>query len=103
MNEGTESMSSTDSSHYVRKPAVERELAHQRRLVHGVDSERPTQLAGSAPIIWDLLHDHSTAEGLVAMLQQHYSDAPEVIRAGLEVGLAHLVNAGLVEVHEVQQ
>jgi len=99
---GTASTGLADPARYVRKPAVERELAGHRRLVQVVDSEQPTQLAGSAPVIWDLLREHSTAEQLVAMLQQHYSDSPEVIRSGLEVGLTYLVDAGLVEVSEVE-
>ena len=82
---------------YRRLPHVERELAGDRRLVQVVGSDRAVQLAGSAPMIWDLLDDHREPAQIVAQLQQHFSDAPEVIAAGVEAGLRSLVASSLIE------
>lgn len=86
----------TDSL-YRRRRFVERELAHGRRLVRALDAAEPTQLAGSAPLIWDLLDDHESVDAVVAMLQQRFSDAPDVIAAGVRSALASMQQSGLVE------
>lgn len=84
--------------HYERVPHVERRLSGGRRLVQAVGSENPTQLAGSAPLIWDLLVDYPIAEQLAMQLQQQFSDPPEAIAAGVEAGLKSLIDASLVVV-----
>ena len=61
-----------------------------------VGSDRPVQLAGSAPMIWDLLDENLQPDQVVAQLQQHFSDPPEVIAQGVEVGLASLIDSALV-------
>lgn len=83
---------------YRRVPCVERELAHGRRLVQPLTAAKPSQLSGSAPLIWDLLRQHHTVDALVAMLQQRFSDSPEVIAAGVESALASMHRTELVVV-----
>ena len=83
---------------YRRVPHVERRLSGGRRLVQTVDALRAIQLAGSAPMIWDLLDENPEPEQVAAQLQQHFSDPPTVIAAGVEVGLASLVDSKLVVV-----
>jgi hypothetical protein len=84
------------ASEYRRVRFVERELAHGRRLVQALDADAPTQLSGSAPLIWDLLADNHSVDEIVALLQQRFSDAPEVIADGVRVALDSLVQASLV-------
>jgi hypothetical protein len=83
---------------YRRVPAVERELAYGRRLIQPLSASTPTQLAGSAPVIWDLLHEHHTVDALVAMLQQQFSDSPEVIAHGVRSALTAMTQTALVVV-----
>ena len=83
---------------YRRVPHVERRLSGGRRLVQIVGSDRAVQLAGSAPMIWDLLDENPQPDQVVAQLQQHFSDAPDVIAQGVEVGLASLIDSALVVV-----
>jgi len=85
-----------DQPHYLRVPHVERQLSAGRRLVQALDAQTPAQLAGSAPLIWDLLAEHATPEELASMLQQQFSDPPEVIASGVEAGLSSLIEASLV-------
>lgn len=82
---------------YRRRRFVERELAHGRRLVQALDAVEPTQLAGSAPLIWDLLDEHHSVDAVVAMLQQRFSDAPDVIAAGVRTALSSMQQNDLVE------
>ena len=49
-------------------------------------------------MIWDLLDENPQPDQVVAQLQQHFSDAPDVIAHGVEVGLASLVDSALVVV-----
>jgi len=86
-------MSATE---YHRVRSVERELAYGRRLVQPLTAATPTQLAGSAPAIWDLLREHHTVDALVAMLQQQFSDSPEVIGVGVRRALSSMTEAELV-------
>lgn len=81
---------------YKRVPHVERNLSGGRRLVQAVGSERAIQLAGSAPLIWDLLDENPEPAQLVAQLQQRFSDSPEVIASGVDVGLRSLIESSLV-------
>ena len=83
-------------TNYLRVPHVERKLAGGRRLVQVVGAETPTQLAGSAPMIWDLLDEHPRVDQIVAILQQQFSDPPEAIASGVELGLNSLIEADLV-------
>lgn len=82
---------------YRRVRSVERELAHGRRLVQPLTASGPTQLSGSAPLIWDLLAEHETIEAIVAMLQQRFSDARDVIADGVRTALSSMGESGLVE------
>jgi len=90
-------MATEDAISYRRVPSVERSLAGGRRLVQATGAASATQLSGSAPLIWDLLDEHSQVDQLVAMLQQQFSDPPEMIAAGVEQALASLIDAQLVE------
>jgi hypothetical protein len=81
---------------YRRVPAVERELAYGRRLVQPLTAPNPSQLSGSAPLIWDLLREHHTVDALVAMLQQQFSDSPAVIADGVHRALTSMTQTGLV-------
>ncbi len=83
-------------THFRRVRFVERELAHGRRLVQPLTSDAPTQLSGSAPMIWDLLEEHSSVDAVVAMLQQRFSDSPAVIAAGVRSALESMIVSALV-------
>lgn len=85
-----------NATEYHRVPFVERELAHGRRLVQPLASATPTKLSGSAPLIWDLLPAHPSIDGLVAMLQQRFSDSPVVIADGVRSALDAMMAASLV-------
>ena len=95
-------MSEYDTTHtstrYRRLPHVQRQLARGRRFVQPLDAETPTQLSGSAPMIWDLLADHGSVDEIVAMLQQQFSDAPDVIAGGVRIALQSFLEASLAEV-----
>lgn len=84
------------STEYRRTPSVERELAYGRRLVQPLSADVPTQLSGSAPMIWDLLDEHRTVDAVVAMLQQRFSDAPDVIADGVRAAIAAMMQSSLV-------
>jgi hypothetical protein len=84
------------ASQYRRVRFVERELAYGRRLVHALDADAPTQLSGSAPLIWDLLADNNSVDEIVALLQQRFSDPRDVIAAGVQAALGSLLQASLV-------
>lgn len=47
-------------------------------------------------MIWDLLDEHSSVDAIVAMLQQRFSDSPEVIAAGVRNALASMIQSSLV-------
>ena len=88
----------TTSTRYRRVPHVERQLAQGRRFVQPLDADTPTQLSGSAPMIWDLLADHGSVDEIVAMLQQQFSDSPDVIAGGVQVALNSFLDASIAEV-----
>ena len=85
---------------YRRLPAVEREVAGGRRLVQPVGAASATQLAGSAPVIWDLLAHHESFTQLRAVVQGKFDDAPDVIAAGTKLAIDQLLDAGLIEMVE---
>lgn len=87
---------SETAQRFQRVPHVERNLSGGRRLVQVVGADRAIQLAGSAPLIWDLLDENPQPAQLVAQLQQRFSDRPEVIASGVEVGLRSLIESSLV-------
>jgi hypothetical protein len=97
MSEGQPTRILSLGSRFVRVPFVERELAHGRRFVQAVNGEAPTQLSGSAPLIWDLLDEYPTIGAITAMLQQRYTDPPEIIGAGVQAALLSFLQAALVE------
>lgn len=82
---------------YRRLAHVERQLASGRRFVQPLDADTPTQLSGSAPMIWDLLAEHGSVGEIVAMLQQQFSDPPDVIAGGVRVALDSFLDASLAE------
>ncbi len=49
-------------------------------------------------MIWDLLADHGSVDEIVAMLQQQFSDAPDVIAGGVRIALQSFLEASLAEV-----
>ena len=63
-----------DESTYTKVPVVERNLAGGRLLVQRLGADRPTQLSGSAPLIWDLLDTSQTIPALVARLTERFAD-----------------------------
>jgi len=83
-------------THFVRVPAVERRLSGGRSLVHVVNGAKPVELAGSAPVIWDLLDIFSNVDELAAALNQRYTDEPAVIADGMWSALNLLRDAGLI-------
>jgi hypothetical protein len=97
MSDGPATRPLNPGSRFVRAPFIERELARGRRFVLTTDAEAPTQLSGSAPLIWDLLGEHETIDAITAMLQQRFTDAPEIISTGVQAALDSFLHAGLVE------
>ena len=63
-------------THFARLPAVERRLSGGRSLVHVVNGAKPVELAGSAPVVWELLDIFSNVDELAAALNQRYTDEP---------------------------
>ncbi len=49
-------------------------------------------------MIWDLLADHGSVDEIVAMLQQQFSDPPDVIAGGVQVALQSFLDTSLAEV-----
>ena len=88
---------SGDKVTYRRIDHVERDLAQGRRFVQSLDATTPTQLSGSAPMIWDLLEEHDSIEALAAVLEERYSDSRDVLADGVTSAIASLLDAGLVE------
>ena len=83
-------------THFDRLPAVERRLGGGRSLVHLVDGAMPVELAGSAPVVWDLLDIFSNVDDVAAALNQRYIDEPDVIAEGMWTALKLLREAGLI-------
>ncbi|NNC79927.1 MAG: PqqD family protein [Acidimicrobiales bacterium] len=81
---------------YVRVPAVERALVGERVLVLRLDQDTPIELAGSAPTVWSVLEDASELPEIIQVVASIYTDTPEVIAAGVEEALRHLIDANLV-------
>jgi len=86
----------SDDQAFRRVPCVERRLAGHRRFVQPLESEAPTQLAGSAPMIWDLLDYHPSVNTLVPELQLRFTDAPELIANGIRAALQMFIDSSLV-------
>lgn len=82
---------------YRRRPAVERRLSRGRRLVQPVGSTTPRQLAGSAPLIWDLLASHHDLDGLIDESAHHFSDSREVVDSGTRAAVRMLLDGSLIE------
>ena len=81
---------------YAKVPVVERNLAGGRLLVQRLGAGQPTQLSGSAPLIWDLLDTYFTVAELVARLTERFSDPEGTIEGGVRAALASLESQGLV-------
>lgn len=86
----------TDTQRFERLAHVERDLARARRLVQPTAAETPTQLAGSAPMIWDLLDECPSVDALVPALQERFTDAPQVIAGGIRSALQMFIDTSLV-------
>jgi hypothetical protein len=85
-----------DDTRYERVRFVERDLGRGRRFVQALDAQAPTQMAGSAPMIWDLLDAHVSVNEVAAMLQQRFSDSPEVIANGVRMAIESFLDASLI-------
>ena len=83
---------------YRRVPAVERSLARGRRYVQPIGAATPTELGGSAPVIWDILAQTGDATQLRAIVQRTFDDTPSVIAAGTRLAIQQMLDAGLIEV-----
>ena len=81
---------------YVKKPTVQRLLAGDRMLVQRLDASTPVSLSGSAPIIWELLDDHSTVEGVTKALLERYTDDEQTIAGGVLAAIASFESQDLV-------
>lgn len=68
-----------------------------RRLVQPVDASAPTELGGSAPLIWDLLAEESDVERITAALEERFDDPAEVIEQGAQLAIRQLVDASLID------
>lgn len=91
MSEGVE------AARYIKTSVVERNLANGRLLVQRVDADKAVQLAGSAPLIWELLDRKPTIRNIVDHLAQQFSDPAETIEAGVRQAIDSLVSQQLVE------
>jgi hypothetical protein len=67
-------------------------------LVAAVPGQPPTEVSGSASLVWDELAERSTLADLVDRLVAGTGAPRARITADVEELLAHLVGAGLVEV-----
>ncbi len=85
-----------NSQRFERVPHVERSLARGRRLVQPLVADTPTQLAGSAPMIWDLLDAHPSVEAIVPELQSRFTDSPDVIAGGVRAAISMFIDSSLV-------
>ena len=85
-----------DDQPYGRVRFVERRLGRGRRFVQALDAATPSQLAGSAPIIWDLLDTHPSVDALTPELQKRFNDSPEIIASGVRSALAMLIESSLI-------
>jgi len=85
-----------DSTEFLRVAAVERSLLAGRRLVQPLNADAPTQLAGSAPIIWDLMDECPSVNALLPELQRMFSDSPEAIAGGIRNALEMFLDSRLV-------
>ena len=81
---------------YTKVPVIERNLAGGRLLVQRPGADQPTQLSGSAPLIWDLLDTHQTIPELVQRLTERFADPEGKIEGGVRSALASLESQGLV-------
>jgi hypothetical protein len=82
---------------YRRRPAVERQLMGERRLVQPVAAPAPTELGGSAPLIWDLLADEAELPRILELVGARFTDTPEVIEHGTMLAIRQLLDAGLID------
>ena len=97
MSEQGTALPPSGQTRYQRVAHVERQVARGRRFVQPLDADTPTQLSGSAPMIWDLLADHGSVDEIVAMLQQQFSDSPDVIAGGVRVAIQSFLDAAIAE------
>lgn len=82
---------------YRRRPAVERSLVGGRLLVQPIDAAAPTELGGSAPIIWELLEANEHLDDIRRLLADRFNDEPAVIEQGTALAVRQLLDAGLIE------
>lgn len=87
-------MSETDSTWYRRNDAVlQRDtLAGVLLLVPGQDE--PVQITPPGDVVWELLAEPATVDGLVVTLADAYGAPAEVVRADVGELLTQLVGLG---------
>ena len=68
-----------------------------RRLVQPVAAAAPTELGGSAPLIWDLLADERELHRVLELVGERFTDAPEVIEHGTMLAIRQLLDAELID------
>lgn len=68
-----------------------------RRLVQPIDAVAPTELGGSAPLIWDLLADESDLERIMEALAERFNDPSDVIEHGTQLAIRQLMEASLID------
>lgn len=85
-----------DSQTFLRVLSIERRLARGRLLVQPLTADTPTQLAGSAPMIWELLEEHPSVDALVPELQSRFTDSAETIAGGIRAAIAMFIDSSLV-------
>lgn len=90
-------VATSDMATYRRRPAVERRLLGGRFLVQPIDAAAPTELGGSAPIIWELLADHRHLAGVMQLLSERFDDPPDVIEKGTNLAIRQMLDAGLID------
>ncbi len=68
-----------------------------RRLVQPIDALAPTELGGSAPLIWDLLATESHVERIMAAMAERFNDPADVIEHGTQLAIRQLMDASLID------
>ena len=68
-----------------------------RRLVQPIGAPAPTELGGSAPLIWDLLSEEPDVERIMDALAERFNDPADVIEQGTQLAIRQLVDAKLID------
>lgn len=84
-------------SNFERCRTVERSLPGGRRLVQPLDAAAASLLAGSAPLVWDLLLQFRDIESIVEVLCERFDDSPQIIGAGVSAAIEMMLAEQLIE------